>query len=294
VLTYLSVQYFRTPAVTLLAFFYIFIRLAQGASEANSLFGELRLQKSGFMELLKWDERTQSVEASGKIDLLKEPVPDVENGIEITAKNISFSYQDGKPVLKNISLSVKSGEVLLIRGESGSGKSTLASVLLGLFVPSTGAVMINGKNVLSVRDDLYQKLGYVGPEPYMIPGTIRENLMYGNPFANEISDEEIWTALKSAHVFTEINALKSGLNEVMKDFAHLSTGQKQRLSFARALLRKPKILLLDEATANLDSSNEKKIVESIESLKSSITTIVISHKESFDRIATSKVLVAKS
>jgi ABC-type multidrug transport system fused ATPase/permease subunit len=159
--------------------------------------------------------------------------------------------------------------------------------MLGLKTPITGTITVNDENIILLKDRLTPRIGYVGPEPYLIPASVKENLLYGNQ--NLVSDLEIWNALELAHISKDVRNLEGGLNEVLNEYTQLSTGQKQRLSIARALLRNPEILILDEATANLDKETESEIIKSFNGIMKNKFTIIISHKDSFEDIATQKI-----
>jgi ABC-type multidrug transport system fused ATPase/permease subunit len=289
--TYVSVRYIHTRGVILISFFYLFIRLAQGASEANAAFSELTLHWKGFKELYDWHEKLNSFKSTfvdDESDQLKEEELPLRE-INIEAKNLCFSYDKHKPLFQNLSFGVSKGQVLLIKGESGVGKSTLLTIVLGILRPEKGSVIINGHDVQSMKKLLSKKIAYVGPEPYMIVGTVRENLLFGHPAPHTVSDNEMTAALIRA----QLSESKVELNLFVNEQAALSTGQKQRISIARAILRKPKLLILDEATANLDGYTEQNFINSIKDILNEVTTIIISHKSSFDSIATNTLVLKK-
>lgn len=291
IITYCSVTYIHTDPIKLLSFFYIFIRLAQAASEAGANYSGLKLNNSGFKLLYDWKMR--AVAGRGN-QLQKESIILDSKDIEIKAKGLGFGYDEKHILFKNLNFSLKKKDVLVIKGESGVGKSSLLSLLLGLNLPTQGQLSINGIDSRSKEIDLHKILAYVGPEAYIIPGTIRENLLYGLSSDDNISDEDIWKALDQIELKDFIKSLPLQLNEILSDIPQISTGQMQRLSFARALLRKPSLVILDEATANLDSMTEKKIVENLQSLFNNSTSIIVTHKNSFDHIATQAIHLGTS
>jgi ABC-type bacteriocin/lantibiotic exporter with double-glycine peptidase domain len=174
------------------------------------------------------------------------------------------------------------GDLLLIKGPSGSGKSTLLMNLLGLVSPTEGEVLINGTPAHKVRGSLSEAIGYVGPEPYMIQGSLKENLLFGHLHPDSVGEEQLKEALRIA----ELSDLAVDLNRKFAEQTPLSTGQKQRIAIARALVRKPRVLILDEATANLDLPTESKIIQALSGYFSECLTVVISHRASFDSRAT--------
>jgi ABC-type multidrug transport system fused ATPase/permease subunit len=278
VITYVSLTYFNRPGAVLLAFFYVFIRIAQASSDSFNTLSLIRLNIPAFKKLYSWyighfilaKKETKIPSA----ELIQENVESIE------FDKVTFGYDSSeKPVLDELSFKIVRGKMLLIKGESGSGKSTLLSILLGLNIPQSGNVLLNEKKNRLQKE----KVAYVGPESYLIPGSVKENLMYGQ--GGERSDSEVWEALRLANVDLEIKKLPNGLAEHLNEFTQLSTGQKQRLAIARALLRKPDVLILDEATSNLDTETEAEIINQIKQIKKDFVTVVISHKNSFDAVS---------
>lgn len=292
-MTYIGLHYFKTPGVILLSLFYLFLRLVQSASDINVAIGHIRYALPGFRILYQWQlkaareihemERQESL-------VVQKPLPKVE--LNIQAQNLSFGYESEKLLFSNLNFTLRKSQVLLIRGPSGSGKSTLVSVLLGLLKPKNGQVLINQIPVEEVRADLIEKIAYVGPDPYLVQGTLRENLCYGSKFAeNSFTDQQLWMALEKAQMTELVKSFKKGLDEPLNENAQLSTGQKQRLAIARALLRNPQILILDEATANLDTDTEAKLIESFQALRQDVISIVVSHKDAFNKMADFKLVL---
>jgi len=289
VVAFMSREYFGTSAVKLISFFYIFVRLAQAASEANNGLSELRLQLPGFRLLIDWNERLRNLKlrtATKGTQLNRVNKP---GAVEIRAEGLAFGYPGGPNLFRGLDFKAGRGESVLIKGESGSGKSTLLTLVLGLNEPSQGRLLINGESISTARDWLYEQVAYVGPEPYLIAGTVRANLLYGNHRVSAVSDGEIWAALENAQIAAAIRELPLGLQEILYEHTQLSTGQRQRLAIARAMLRKPSLLILDEASANLDSVTEQKFLEALKELLPRVTALIISHKPTFDSLATQRI-----
>lgn len=286
VCTYLSIEYFHTDGVRVLAFFYIFLRLVQGLSELNSVMAALKLSHPSFSNVrdiivqLKKDKTNFGTSLG-----VKEFNKDFKNA-NIMFEAISFSYPNELPLYENLEININLGDVLIIKGASGSGKSTLLKLLLGLEQPTTGRVLINGTNVKDLNPEWRLHLGYVGPDPYLIKGSIRDNLHFGNFAVSNFTDDDYWNALSMAGLSLEFQLSKIDLDTVLSEISFLSTGQKQRLAIARAFLRKPSFVIFDEATANLDLATEHQILENLKSLSSEIVTIIVTHKNSFDKIGT--------
>ncbi len=208
--------------------------------------------------------------------------PKKENWEEIIGdvefKDVSFKYPDGdEMVLENFNLKVKAGQNVAIVGETGAGKSTLVNLVCRFFEPTEGKVLIDGRDA---KDRsllwLHSNIGYVLQSPHLFSGTIRENLLYAKPDA---TDEEIYRALDIVSATDLINKNKEGLSlDVGEGGNVLSTGERQLISFARAILSDPKILVLDEATSSIDTVTEKMIQSAIKAVIKGRTTFVIAHR----------------
>ena len=197
---------------------------------------------------------------------------------DISFRDVTFRYPDGEEyVLEHFNLEVPRGTNVAIVGETGAGKSTLVNLVCRFYEPTEGRVLIDGRDARE-RSQLWlhSNIGYVLQTPHLFSGTIRENLCYGKPDA---SDQEIWQALEAVSADTAVRKMKNGLDtEVGEGGDTLSTGEKQLLSFARALLADPRILILDEATASVDTVTEKAIQDAIAAIIRGRTSFVIAHR----------------
>ncbi len=197
---------------------------------------------------------------------------------EVEFKDVSFHYPDGEEyVLEHFDLKVPKGTNVAIVGETGAGKSTLVNLVCRFFEPTEGSVLIDGRDARE-RSTLWlhSNIGYVLQTPHLFSGTIRENLRYGKIDAG---DDEIWTALERMCADNIGKGMKNGLDtEVGEGGVSLSTGEKQLISFARALLAAPAILVLDEATASIDTVTEKKLQDAIKVVTKGRTSFVIAHR----------------
>lgn len=206
----------------------------------------------------------------------KENWEEIRGDIEFC--NVDFKYPDGEEyVLRNFNLKIPFGTNVAIVGETGAGKSTLVNLICRFFEPTSGQVLIDGKDARE-RSQLWlhSAIGYVLQTPHLFSGTIRENLLYGNPDA---TDKEIETALSLVSADTVVAHLEKGLDsDVGEGGDLLSTGEKQLISFARAILSDPKILILDEATASVDTITEQKIQNAIDEIIKGRTSVVIAHR----------------
>jgi ATP-binding cassette, subfamily B, putative efflux pump len=191
--------------------------------------------------------------------------------------NVSFSYQNESLILQQVNFTVKPGEKIAIVGHSGSGKTTLVSLIPRFYDVDSGAVLVDGHDIRELKvKSLRRQIGIVLQDPILFSGTVRENVLYGNPKA---SQAEIVAACKTANAYQFIKELPQGFDtEVGERGAFLSGGQKQRLTIARAFLKDPKILILDEATSSLDTESERLIQEALERLMVNRTTFIIAHR----------------
>lgn len=279
--SYIGVNFLQTNPAKLLSFFYIFLRMVQSLSEMNQTFTTCKLNWPGFKHLNSWKDK---VKFDIKNDDIKSTLVDTDiSKIEMNIDN--FQY-DSRFSLNNINFTISKGDVLVIKGSSGSGKSTLLSLLLGVNqLPENGGnIRINDNTTNGPFIFSSNRISYVGPDPFLIEGTIKENLHYGNN--KEIPEDLIWNVLEKVSLTDAINKMPNKLDQRLSEDSELSTGQRQRLSFARALLKDFDMLILDEATANLDHVSEDKIVKKLKDDYSDKIIIAVTHRTAFDQITT--------
>jgi ATP-binding cassette, subfamily C, bacterial len=204
---------------------------------------------------------------------------------ELAANGVSFSYSEGRvPAVRDLSLMVPAGRVVALVGPSGGGKSTIADILMGLIAPDSGTLSLDGRP-LAAEDvrGWREQIGYVAPETFLFHDTIRANLKWARP---DSSEDEMLEALRQASASDFVAGLAHGLDTVVGDRGMmLSQGERQRLALARALLRRPSMLILDEATNSLDSENEARVLDAIESRRGELTVVLIAHRLSTIRCA---------
>ncbi len=211
---------------------------------------------------------------------------------DIIFDNVSFAYEEGKEVLHNISFRAPSGSVTALVGSSGSGKSTIAGLAATFLNPKSGLITIDSHNVSKVKLKSYRKnLGVVLQDEFLFEGTIRQNILFPRPNATE---EQLQQAVKAAYVNEFTDRFDDGLNTLIGERGvKLSGGQRQRIAIARAILADPKIIILDEATSNLDTESEALIQKSLGELMKGRTTFVIAHRLSTIKKA-DQILVIES
>ena len=295
----MSQMIWKTPGLILLSFLYLLIRFIQNLSSLAGLFGQLNVYYTQFRSAIKYFfsfpsiERNEALQYSEKlkfygskkrynifekqiINVQNQNILEKTNPPEIKFLDVTYSYPiSSNKVLNNLNFDVKSGSQIGIIGPSGSGKSTILFLLLNILLPQKGEIKIDHLSVDKFYKDPTKRIGYVGPEPFLIKGTLRDNICYG--ISKSVSDEDIMLAFEKASL-KELITLKGLDYEISEDHSGLSAGQKQRLCLARAILNDPHLLVLDEATANLDETTESEIADTIDNLKGFCTVIIVSHR----------------
>jgi len=230
---------------------------------------------------------------------VKPEIVEKENAIElknvkgqIEFKNVTFSYNKGKDVLKNISLTIPAGKVIALVGPSGGGKTTLCNLIPRFYDVESGSIKIDGYDIRDLTlKSLRENIGIVQQDVFLFAGTIKENILYGRVDA---SDEEVIEAAKRASIHDFVMSLPDGYDTYVGERGiQLSGGQKQRVAIARVFLKNPPILILDEATSALDNETEVMIQESLEELSKGRTTLVIAHRLSTIRNADQIIVIDK-
>ena len=196
---------------------------------------------------------------------------------DIVYKNVNFSYEKDKQILKGINIDIKKGQTVAFVGSSGSGKSTIANLVLRFYDVDNGEILVDGINIKNLKlSSLRDKIGVVSQDVFLFNDTIKYNISYGK---NDATDEEIETVAKAANAHNFISKMPNGYNTLVGERGiKLSGGEKQRIAIARAMLKNPPILVLDEATSALDSESEKLVQEAIETLMKNRTVILIAHR----------------
>ncbi|MFS0779729.1 ABC transporter ATP-binding protein [Neobacillus sp. 3P2-tot-E-2] len=221
------------------------------------------------------------------IDILNLPLEEGQEGLKLDITNkpilvshVSFAYSDDEPVLEDVSFEAQPGEMIAFAGPSGGGKTTMFGLLERFYEPASGKIMVGDIPITDLSVEAWRsQIGYVSQESAMMAGTIRENLCYGLPNGTSISDDTLWKVAEMAYASEFIKSFSDGLDtEVGERGVKLSGGQRQRIAIARAFLRDPKILMMDEATASLDSQSEGIVQQALSRLMEGRTTFVIAHR----------------
>ena len=270
---FIAVTILKLNVAVLLVFLYIIIRLAPKFTTVQGLYFSYRAH---FPSLAIVDkviyEASSNVEKEFNGCELFKSVKD-----KIILTNVDYKYPKGDSnVLKNISLEINSNEFVAFVGRTGCGKSTLLDIIMGLIHPTRGNVIIDEKKVTEYDIESYRNsIGFVPQEAIFFDGTIRDNLCFGV----ETNDENVWECLSLAQIRDFVESLNAGLEtQIGEAGARLSGGQRQRLAIARALIRSPSLLILDEATSAMDSESEKNFQDTLEKISNQYTLIVVAHR----------------
>ncbi|MFO0664265.1 MAG: ABC transporter ATP-binding protein [Polyangiaceae bacterium] len=282
-----SQKVFHTEGVVLVSFLYLFMRFIQCVAGAVTQLSVCNQMSPQFKRSLAYvhgfsaEQVRDAMAAKAPEEKFVQsdqdvPVTDAPPSIEIDS--VSFRYPGAETtVLNELTLAIPAGSQFAIVGPSGRGKSTLLALLLGLMQPTSGKLVVGGRSPRAYFGDVGTRVGYVGADAFLVAGTVRDNLVYG--LREDANEASLWEALASAKLDGVIRALPGGLTyPIAEDGSGLSAGQKQRLCLARALLHRPHVLVLDEASANLDEGTEREIAESLKDLRGKTTTVVVSHR----------------
>lgn len=229
--------------------------------------------------LAAWDRITHLLGLENNMMVLQ-GTSAVESTALLEFKDVNFSYPDGKEILHHISFALEVGKRYAFVGPTGGGKTTTASLMARLYDPNGGTVLLNGKDIRTYSDaERTAKIGFILQEPLLFSGTVRENILYGNVMYNGLSNEAALKLIEEAGLVDLLRVFDRGLEtEVNTGGSQLSLGQKQLIAFMRAFLRKPTLLILDEATANIDTITEALLEEILLRLPPETTLVIIAHR----------------
>ena len=267
----------------LLLFLFSIERFFQPIRELTMQYAQLQRAMAGGVRAFEvLDTEPEIVDAPDAIE-----VDDIKGAV--TFEHVDFDYVEGVPVLRDINLDVQAGETVALVGSTGAGKTTLTSLILRFYEVTKGRILIDGMDLKQInRASLTRRTGVVLQDPFLFSGTVKENILYGRL---EASDEEVIEAAKAVGAHDFIMRLEHGYDTDLHERGqNLSVGQRQLISFARAVLARPRILILDEATANVDTRTEVVIQQALRELLKDRTSFVIAHRLSTIREAT-RILV---
>jgi ATP-binding cassette subfamily C protein len=273
VMVYFLIEIVKLPTATLFLLIYLFVRMIPQFSTIQRAYQYFINMLPAFSNVIKLEKECQeNSEVPGEID------EKIKLEKEIKFEDVRFSYLgEDHFTIPDLNLTIPAGKTTAIAGPSGAGKSTVADLVMGLIKPEKGEITVDGVRV--TEDSLSSwrnNIGYIAQETFLFNESIRFNLKQACPDA---SQEDIMEVLKLSAAYKFVMKLPEGLDTVIGDRGvRLSGGERQRLALARALLRKPSLLIMDEATSNLDLENEKKIIRAIDGLHGEMTILVIAHR----------------
>ncbi len=208
------------------------------------------------------------------------PEQKASSAFHLEFKNVSFGYPGGRQILKNINLKLEKGKTYALVGPTGGGKTTTASLMARLYDPTEGVVLLDGRDIRSYDPkERTKRIGFILQEPFLFTGTVRDNIIYGNDTYQEYSNDELREVLEKANLSNLLARFEQGLEtKVTTSGEGISLGQKQLIAFIRAVLHKPEILILDEATANIDTVTEQLLEDILQKLPKETTKVIIAHR----------------
>jgi len=244
-----------------------------------SVWSSLQLALAGLdriSEILNLESNINIVGA----EELKNPLINTSASDVLEFKNVYFSYSNNKEVLKNISFKLEKGKTYAFVGPTGGGKTTTASLMARLYDPTKGEVYLEGKDIkIYNEEERAKKIGFILQEPFLFTGTVYENIVYGNSEHAGFSHKELEEVLEKSNLTKLLSRFSEGLDtKISPGGGAISLGQKQLIAFMRAVLRNPDILILDEATANIDTVTEQLLEEILKKLPASTTRVIIAHR----------------
>lgn len=268
---------------TFIAFIQYTVQFFDPIYELARMFSELQSAQAAAERLLtlletevEITDRADVIELYGSVFSPKKDIyPEITGDIEF--KEVCFQYNNGEKVLDHFNLRIKAGETVALVGETGSGKSTIVNLICRFYEPQSGKILLDHHDIRDVSlDCLHSNLGYVLQNPHLFSGTVKDNIKYGNPDA---SDEAMIKAAQIVQADEFISCLSDGYDTKVGEGGNgLSTGQKQLISFARAILADPALFILDEATSSVDTEMEKLIQEAIKKVLKNRTSIIVAHR----------------
>jgi ATP-binding cassette subfamily B protein len=271
---------------------YSFTLIAAGSMTVGLLIGFLLYVNSFYLPLRQlaavWSSFQLAMASLDRIsDMLalepnmpQVPAPGGQSPAVLTFDHVEFSYVAGRPVLRDATFALDAGKTYALVGPTGGGKTTTASLMARLYDPTGGRVLLDGRDIRSYApSERAERIGFILQEPFLFTGTVRDNIVYGNDALERLSDDEIAARLTSKNLAGLLTRFEQGLaTAVTAGGDGVSLGQKQLIAFIRAVLREPRILILDEATANIDTVTEQLLEQILRELPAATTKVVIAHR----------------
>jgi ATP-binding cassette subfamily B protein len=226
-----------------------------------------------------WDRISQILGLHSDLDTVQQSAGEASNAL-VEFRNVHFGYVEDKEILHNISLKLERGKTYAFVGPTGGGKTTTASLIARLYDPTSGTVWLDGRDIRTYKpQERAKKIGFILQEPFLFTGTVRDNILYGNEAYLDYSNEQLEQVIKDANLQSLLRIFENGLEtQVTSGGDSISLGQKQLIAFMRAVLRNPEVLILDEATANIDTVTEQLLENILDKLPESTTRIIIAHR----------------
>lgn len=226
-----------------------------------------------------WDRISKILSLETNLQVINDPKTETSKAY-LSFRNVSFKYPNGKSVLHRVNFDLERGKTYAFVGPTGGGKTTTASLIARLYDATKGTVLLDGKDIRAYHpEERTKKIGFILQEPFLFSGTVRDNILYGNKSSHNYTNEELIAAINEAGIETLLDRFDQGLEtNVQTSGDGISLGQKQLIAFMRVVLRKPELLILDEATANIDTITEQLLEKILQKLPDTTTRVIIAHR----------------
>jgi ATP-binding cassette subfamily B protein len=253
--------------------------LAYSTNFYNPLRQLAALWTSFQVALAGWDRISRMLSLESNLDMVKGSIATASDSL-LEFRNVHFGYTTSNEILHNVNFKLEKGKTYALVGPTGGGKTTTASIMARLYDPVSGMILLDGKDIKSYTpEERSKKIGFILQEPFLFTGTVRENILYGNEQYHEYDQESFLAIIKATGLEGLLSVFDDGAEtKILSSGDSLSLGQKQLIAFMRAVLRKPDLLILDEATANIDTITEKLLGEILDKLPQETTLVIIAHR----------------